>query len=482
MGARAAGRAQWQLSTIVALLEDEQARLGELEVGDLAIRSCFRISYDGLRGAHGKPHTQEALRGIGALGARLVSVDIIARLLDIPRQSARVALECLVDAQLIDSVDAVRYRIHDLVRLFASEMAKEHPRLDDQGAGADAEDIVAGVGRVVSNLVTSAATAVRDLQRVDPRRNAQSTGFDDQEPTTPFDELALHNLIAVLSRATSDSTVHDNDAARAADAVFWFCHRRGYHNELRQIALISLAAAKRLGDKAAESAALHNLCLAHLRLLQPDRARDAAEAALELRIALHDKYGEGRTRDALGRALHLSGLSDEALAEEARALAIARELKDAYSESNVLCNMVPIYLALHRATEAVDSAKRSVQLRQTLGDPYGLARMGMSLAAAHAAVGEHNSAVREYLVSATAFETHSDMYDLARCLIRLADEYVASNEFDKAQECLHRVTAIRESTGDTIGKAEAMQRLEFLRSSNLPSPSPQSNAVRPEAP
>lgn len=459
VGARIAARPRWRLATMVELLQDERARLQELQLGDLGIRSSFQVSYDGLDSDSGRPDCRGVLRGIGTLGARLISVEMVGHLMDTPVHTARTLLEGLVDAQLLEGADAVRYRIHDLVRLFASEVADADPTLGEM-AGADSpEAIDVGVGRVVEYLVDAASSAVRDLQRVDPRRSS-APAAPGQGPAVTFDESSLFDLVTVLSRAATVSHAHDAVVARSADAVFWYCHRKGYHEELRRVSELSLAAARRLDDRAAEASALHNLALASLRLARPAEARRFAEAAIAIRAELGDEYGLGRSHDARARALHLSGDSDAGLAAGLSALAIARGLADAYSESNVLCNLVPMYLALGQAPEAVAAGRRSVVLRRALGDPYGLARMGMSLGSAYAASGDLGRAVEEYEASSQTFDGLGDHYDLARCLVRLARTRRERGEVDEARACLERVVAIRKAMGDSHGLAEAHDLLD----------------------
>jgi hypothetical protein len=48
-GARLAARPSWPVRALADRLADERTRLDELESGDLAVRSCFQVSYQALR-------------------------------------------------------------------------------------------------------------------------------------------------------------------------------------------------------------------------------------------------------------------------------------------------------------------------------------------------------------------------------------------------------------------------------------------------
>jgi DNA-binding SARP family transcriptional activator len=125
-GARLAIRPQWRLSRLVSGLEDEQHRLAELTAGDLAVGATLQLSYDRLN-----PETRRILRLLGLLKTPDFAGWVVSALAA-PNGDARdgpdaeAAIESLIDAQLLtitgtDSTGELRYRFHDLVRLYARE-------------------------------------------------------------------------------------------------------------------------------------------------------------------------------------------------------------------------------------------------------------------------------------------------------------------------------------------------------------------------
>ncbi|GCB49297.1 NB-ARC domain-containing protein [Streptomyces sp. NL15-2K] len=122
-GARLACRRQWPLGRLAGLLRDEQRRLDELTIGDLAVRESLEPEYAALPDA-----TRRTFRLLGLLEVPHFTAGDAAVLLDCPVGLAETHLEALVDASLLAAVPAegvggTRYRMHDLVRLYARERA-----------------------------------------------------------------------------------------------------------------------------------------------------------------------------------------------------------------------------------------------------------------------------------------------------------------------------------------------------------------------
>jgi DNA-binding SARP family transcriptional activator len=123
-GARLAARPHQRLSTMVGVLADERRRLDELAVGDVAVRPSVELTYRGLDGT-----ARRALRLLGLLGGPDFAPWSLAALLDVPLPRAERLIDDLFEVHLLDAAasdgDAVRYRLHDLTRVFARERAVE---------------------------------------------------------------------------------------------------------------------------------------------------------------------------------------------------------------------------------------------------------------------------------------------------------------------------------------------------------------------
>ncbi|HEY3003109.1 MAG TPA: BTAD domain-containing putative transcriptional regulator [Kribbellaceae bacterium] len=123
-GARLASRPRWPLHLLVDYMAEERHRLDLLSFEDLCMRSSLAGSYRPL--TRHDPAAARAFRLLGLFRPAEVSLAAGAALLGVPISTAKRTLERLVDTRLLDSPAPGRYRMPDLVRLYAKELASEH--------------------------------------------------------------------------------------------------------------------------------------------------------------------------------------------------------------------------------------------------------------------------------------------------------------------------------------------------------------------
>ena len=134
-GARLAAKPHWRLQRLAHRLAEQQRRLDELTAGDLEVRASVGLSYHGLGETE-----QRAFRLLGLLEVPDFASWMLAALLDVSALEAEQVADHLADAQLLDPIgdDAtgqLRYRFHDLVRLYARErLAAEETSATRQAA------------------------------------------------------------------------------------------------------------------------------------------------------------------------------------------------------------------------------------------------------------------------------------------------------------------------------------------------------------
>jgi DNA-binding SARP family transcriptional activator len=128
-GARLGARPHWPLSRLEADLADEATRLDRLQLGDLEVRASLARSYETL-----DVMARRAFRLLGLLESRDFAPWVTAALLDLPQVQAEDLMDTLVDQHLLevagrDASGRLRYRFHDLLRVYAREVvaAQESP-------------------------------------------------------------------------------------------------------------------------------------------------------------------------------------------------------------------------------------------------------------------------------------------------------------------------------------------------------------------
>ena len=115
-GARLRARPTWTATDLANRLAGERRRLDELHVGNLAVRTTFEASYRELSAVD-----RTVFRRAGSHPVRVFGVGAAAALAGLHETAVAAALERLVDVHLADSPTPDRYRLHDLLRLFATE-------------------------------------------------------------------------------------------------------------------------------------------------------------------------------------------------------------------------------------------------------------------------------------------------------------------------------------------------------------------------
>jgi tetratricopeptide (TPR) repeat protein len=455
-GARLAARPKWPLRALADRLTDERTRLNELQLGDLAVRASFMISYQALRATFSQAGiaTARIFRLLGLWEGPDVEVGVAAALADRTPAEAQESLELLVDAQLLETPSPGRYRMHDLLRLFAREHA-----ISDEAES----DRVQALGRALKFCLSTAQGASRLLQPIDPRRTTATPvsglEFSSRTEALLWLEAERPNLVSATRQAAAAKGEFAEIATKLADALFWLCHLRAYPRDLETLAKFALAAAESTGDLAGQGQSLHNLCIACLRLRRFSEAIGYGKRSLAIRRELGDRYGEGRTLDALGRVHQRLGDYDEAIDFGEASLAIAREIADDYSESAVLCNLVPAYQALNRFDEAIACGQESLAIRSKIGDRYGAGRMRISLGAAYEASGRLDDAIACFEQSLEIFREIGDRYDEGRALLHLAVEHRLLGAYPAAVDYAEQSLVVRRETADRYGEAETLREL-----------------------
>ncbi|MFJ8310297.1 MULTISPECIES: BTAD domain-containing putative transcriptional regulator [unclassified Streptomyces] len=355
VGARLAHRPAWTIAGLVDRLADERRRLGQLEIGDLAVDATFRLSYDQL-----SPELARAFRLAAHADGPLLSVPMAAALLDRDERQTDSLLEQLVDVGLLESPGTGRYRYHDLLRLFARARADEaSPGAAETGAASGARQ--SEVDAALDRLVDFCLATVRGAYRL------SRPGC-----TTP-DDMA----------ATSSAPVRfDHSAAGLA----WV------RDEIDTLLDVLRQSARRPGVRLAPAA---DLLLAldpfgELDFLWP-RLNGPAAALADAAAVRGEPDAEIRARYMLGGGLWQVGHSDEGRAQVVRALELSRATGDEVmlgkllNVSGLLESTGPsipegyeVGLALFRESIAVHARRGNLwgELESRYNSAYPLRRLG----------------------------------------------------------------------------------------------------------
>ena len=458
-GARLASRPTWSTAHLAARLADERDRLAELAVDDLAVRASFAVSYDALRTARardreGGAHPARVFRLLGLAGMIDLGLPAIAALAGQTEPQVAAALETLADAHLLQSQSPTpdRYRMHDLVRSFAADLAAHTDSAQEQ------DDALIRMLRWYGQQAALAARALVNrlpaspLFQCDPLEVMAS-------PAQAIDwfETEFANLAAAVRHA-ADRGWHDI-AAQIAAAMWAFFDRSAYWDAWHDITETGLASARHLSDHAVLSWLLNSLGQACNRQCRFTEALPVLTEALEIRRQAGDKTGEASVLNSLGFVFRGQGRLEEGLDYHKSALAVQSTVGESRSVAVSLHNVGVALQDLKRYAEALDYLARALAVSQEIGERYGEALTENSLGEVCLALHRFEESAGHFRRSwAAAKRTSRGNLAEADPLYGLGTALAALGRCDEASDAWHAALPILDRCGDPRA-AEVRARL-----------------------
>ncbi len=371
-GGRLAVRPNWPVSALAERLADARRRLDELELAEVGVRASFDVSVEQLR-AGDDPVDRAAAEAFGLLGlldGPEVGVPVVARLLEASEERAERVLERLVDAQLLETPAPGRYRMHDLLRLYARELAGQQY----------AQPVLAAA--LTRALGFYAATAWHTLGLLRPGDHRlglagdrwRKDGLEFADATTALDWLEAErtNLLAAVHQTAATRGVPSELALQLAHALYGFFWMRNHWGDWVHVNQIALAVARRASDPVAQAQAHNDLGAAYWRQGRFEEALACQKESLRIRQELGDRSGEAYSLYGLGVVCQRQGRYDQSLACLRESLAIRRELSESHSEAESLRELGLTLRAMGRMEEAracwLEAAAIFERLRTTNAD------------------------------------------------------------------------------------------------------------------
>ncbi|MDX3195576.1 tetratricopeptide repeat protein [Streptomyces sp. MN03-5084-2B] len=424
--ARLASRPRWPVSRVVAELGDERSRLRRLSAeGDAPVVAMFDWSYRALPEPAAKLY-----RLLGEFPGASFGIDVVTAATELP--DAGEDLQLLVDASLLEEVDELRYRFHDLVRLHA------RAQRDD-----DRAEVVPRVATWYLHAMTRANMVVIPIRwRVSPvceQYRATPPAFGSGRAALDWLDEQLPNVLAVLEEAAAQR--HDEVAWQLCEALWeLFLHRKHFPRWLRSHE-IGIAAARRCRNAVAESRLRCQLGRAHLDLGRFEEAVAECTRALELARAAGSRPNESVALDQLGTAARSRGDVPAAIAFYTESLEIEAELGIDRGVAQRHRRIGEVLASAERDTEAVAHLERAWRMFADMGDEKDAAKVLVALARLEARAGDVPAATRRLERAWSVLsESGSPVYQ-ADVLVGFAD--VAEHGGDLAAARGHLVEALK---------------------------------------
>ncbi|MEU7606214.1 tetratricopeptide repeat protein [Streptomyces sp. NPDC041003] len=358
-------------------------------------------------------------------------------------RATRALLAALARTGLLaeQPVGSNRWRMHDLVRLYATEQAHRHAGSDGREEAAHRVLSLYGAVLYGAHGRLQARTDIDEVER-----------FPDAGSALRWLDMERTNLIAAVTLCAELGMA--DDAANFAAFLMGYLSRRRLFDAAIHLGRIGEEQARRSGDREAQHVVLHEIALA----LTEARRFDEAAELFERLVAFH-AVGE----PTMGRALvllnssslwTLTGRLDEAAASLEEALRLFRTFGDRRREAEALGGLGTLLLSLRRVDESIAVLEEAVDLLGEHGTPLVTARALSNLGNALSAAGRFGDAIARYGRSLAMFRELDDWYGVAFAAGRLG---VTLHEAGRPEEAVQPLTQAIEACragGERDGEAQ----------------------------
>jgi DNA-binding SARP family transcriptional activator/predicted negative regulator of RcsB-dependent stress response len=457
-GARLASRPQWRLALLAERLADEHRRLDELTTGDLEVRASVALSY------FGRGEVERRLfRLLGLLAAPSIPAWVAAALLETGPMEAEGLLERLVNAQLVeaagqDQTGQLRYRLHDLLRVYARErLALEEPEPARRASLQRAvEAYLTLAERADALLVPSGLYRYSGDPVSRPAAEHPAAAIVERDPSGWF-EVERASLVAAVEHGCE--TGKGNLGWRLADTLTGFFQLHTHWDDWQQTHTLALAAARRAGDRDAEGCVLGGLGELHTDRACLDDARRCLHQSLAAFRETGNRRRELQCLLNLGFIDHEQGRFDDAIARLEPCLVGFQELGSRSWEAMALFCLGKVHLDQGRLDAAMACLDQSLTLVRAVADRSWEAAILRRIGLVRSAQGWPEAAVACLEQSLMLVRATGERPGEAYVLQSLGEVYRKQGRLDAATRSIQDSLALARVTGDRSVEAFALHTL-----------------------
>ncbi|APU12458.1 AfsR/SARP family transcriptional regulator [Actinoalloteichus fjordicus] len=408
--ARLAGDAEVTVSELIDELADERRRLGALRAGDsqISVRGAFELTYRRLT-----PEAARLFRLVGVHPGVEMSRSVLAAMAQTSFAAVAEQLHVLESVHLMSSLGDGRFGTHDLIRLYARQLAA-----DDLGSAERR-----AVTEALVDFYLAAAECGRDLIR--PTTGSPSSEWTGELPAMGTAEQAVGwfdrewtNLLHAARTALREG--RNEVAWRIAWAAAPYVLFRHLLDESTELFDQGLAAARAAGDRLGQ-------CL-----------------MLRCRVNV-DLYRSAQSEEALGHAME--------------ALALAEELGDPAILAPTVSSVFTAQTRLGHYEEARRGGERALALYRGLGDLTGQAMSLNNLAMIDQSCGRTERAYERCLAVLDLYRRIDEPANEAVVLNNLSELAAELADWQAAESFARRARSVSVSCGASVQEAKALSQL-----------------------
>ncbi|GGP55436.1 AfsR/SARP family transcriptional regulator [Saccharothrix coeruleofusca] len=427
VAARAATRPTFALAALAEDLADAREGLDALSAGDvtLDVRAVFSWSYDAL-----STDAARLFRLLPLAPGADIGVAAAAALLGASPARARRLLTELTGVHLLDEHTPGRYALHDLLRVYATELTHTHDTPGERDAA-----ITGVLGHYLHTAVAAAMAMSPDRVPIPldpPPPTARPTAFADADRAVGW--LAAERVVLLAAQALAFERGEDGIAWRLGWALAHHLDRAGHWHDLVVASEVAIEAARRAGDRLGEGHGLVGLARAEADLGRVEVACEHGELALTVLDGVAEQRLLADVHRFTSWLYESTGDYDHALAHARKTLAAQRSGSDVVRTARALNAVGWCLSLLGRYDEALEHCQEGLALMTGTGDEYGLADLRDSIGHALFHLGRVEEAVHSYELALQAYLRLGVRYAAADTGERLGDAEAAAGRPERAAE------------------------------------------------
>jgi DNA-binding SARP family transcriptional activator len=422
-GALLRHRPAWDLEHLAGLLRRRHERVRALSDGERDLCAVFDLSYGGLDEQH-----QLLFRRLGLVPGPDADAYAAAALVECDPGTATALLEDMVDQNLLIAHAPGRYRLHDLLRGYASTLAGREP----------AERSRAVLDRLMHYYAHTSQRASIPLARyprpaADGAAPAHVPALTDTDAARAWLRTERENLEAACTYARMSAL--DSHLIALAGGLAEILRSDGPLTRALDLHQAAADTAERDGSPATYANALIDLGTARRMTGDLSGAAKSFTRALEIYRAIDDFNGQANALADLGGVRFLTADLSTAAEHLGRALEIYRKIGDLNGQAAVLTHLGRVQQLTGNLAGAVEDLTWALEIYRAIGHRSGEA-------AALAVLGT----VRMYT---------GDLPGAAGDLTLALEIYRGTGDLNNQASALNDLGIVRRLTGDLPGAGDA---------------------------
>jgi tetratricopeptide (TPR) repeat protein len=401
----------------------------ELTDEDLGLETSFTLSFQQL-----PPEQRQRFTQIAAFPESF-DREAVAAVWAVEKSAASDALDVLFQLSLLEwNPQTQRFELHDLLREFARNHAK--PEELDAAKLRHAEHFIRLAENSAALFEKGGQNVLAGLALFDRERAHLEAAFEWLESRREMGTGALLVSLVYAVASSGDLRFHPRQRIRWAQA--------------------QLEAARVLGNRQAQGAALGHLGLGWADLGQPRRAVEFYERCLSLHREVGDRWGEAATLGNLGSAYADLGETRKAIEFYDLNLAVSREVGDRGGEGAALGNLGIAYFALGHLHEAIEYTEKALLIAHQVGDQRAISSALGNLGIAHFTMGDTRRSMQFYDQQLVLARGIGDRHAEGNALANLGMVYRQLGDPKKALEHCEMALNLAREAGDTRGEEQTL--------------------------